>query len=345
MKSNSGVDIFMKTKWYLFIVTIIAVTAIIFSVLQFHQKEEPFEVGVLMIGKNRDQKFNGLKKGLEELGFDNKEITYIVKNANDDEDKMKRQIVALLDDNPDIIVTLGGVESTLLKEEMSEENKRIPVVFAGVAAPKELGLIEDYRSPGGLFTGINNYHTSISGKRLELLTNLVPSIQLVHVIYDSKIEISQLSLNETKEAAKKLNIRIHPYDVSKNSNVNLRNSIKKEEALLILPSFRIEALTDELVSLATDKQIPAMGLYEFEAEKGMLASYGASFYSQGYQAARFVSLIINGNSPADLPVELPDSIRFVINKETKDAIDVLYNQDLLSIAEYIYPDQIARGEK
>ena len=79
-----------------------------------------------------------------------------------------------------------------------------------------------------------------------------------------------------------------------------------------------------------------MGLYDFEAEKGLLASYGASFYSQGYQAARFVSLILQGNKPGDLPVELPDGIRFVINQDTKEELGLSYNQDLLYIADFIH---------
>lgn len=152
----------MKTKWFLFILTVIAFSAGLYGLVEFNQKTEPIEVGVLIIGENRGQKLAGLKQGLDDLGYKKKELTYIVKNAHDDEAKMKRQIVDLLGRDPDIIVTLGGVESTLLKEEVEREDKRIPVVFAGVAAPKGLGLIEDYRSPGGLFTGINNYHTSIS---------------------------------------------------------------------------------------------------------------------------------------------------------------------------------------
>ena len=135
-------------------------------------------------------------------------------NANDDEERLEEQIDDLIGTNPDLIVTLGGVETLRLKDKMEKKNIKIPVVFAGLAAPKELGLIDDYRSPGGIFTGINNYHASISGKRLELLTSLVPSIKEVYVIYDSKIDVSELSLKETQSAARELGIPIKPCDVS-----------------------------------------------------------------------------------------------------------------------------------
>lgn len=327
----------VKTKWYLFFLTTIAFSALIYAFLGV-RGETPAEIGVLMIGENRYEKFTGLKAGLKELGFSTNQIHFTVKNANDDEQLLDKQIDALLKKDPNLIVTLGGIESQRLKEKMDEDNIKIPVVFAGLAAPKELGLIKDYKSPGGLFTGINNYHASISGKRLEMLISLVPATKKVHVIYDSKVDVSKLSLKETRIAARVLDVEISPCDASsKECFDTLRNTVEDGEAILILPSFRIESLTDEIVSLTEEKKIPAMGLYDFEAEKGLLASYGSSFYSQGYQAARFVSLILQGNKPADLPVELPDGIRFVVNQQTKDSLGATYNQDLLQFADLIHP--------
>ncbi|GAM16099.1 ABC transporter substrate-binding protein [Mesobacillus selenatarsenatis] len=328
----------MKTKWYFFFLTTIAISAIIYAFLGV-RGEEPVEIGVLMIGENRYEKFTGLEAGLKDLGYSAKEVNFTVMNAHDDEVLIDKQIDELLDKKPDLIVTLGGIETQRLKARMDEENIEIPVVFAGLAAPKELGLIKDYKSPGGLFTGINNYHASISGKRLEMLTSLVPAIDRVHVIYDSKIDVSKLSLEETRKAAKDLGVAISPCDASSKECLDtLWKTVDDGEAILVLPSFRIESLTDEIVELTEEKKTPAMGLYDFEAEKGLLASYGSSFYSQGYQASRFVSLILQGNKPGELPVELPDGIRFVVNQQTKDSLGVAYNQDLLHIAELIHPE-------
>jgi putative tryptophan/tyrosine transport system substrate-binding protein len=328
----------VKTKWYFFFLTTIAISAIIYAFLGV-RGDKPVEIGVLMIGENRYEKFTGLEAGLKDLGYSAKEVHFTVKNAHDDEALIDKQIDELLEDKPNLIVTLGGIETQRLKAKMDEENIEIPVVFAGLAAPKELGLIKDYKSPGGLFTGINNYHASISGKRLEMLTTLVPAIDRVHVIYDSKIDVSKLSLEETREAARELGINISPCDASSKECLDtLWKSVDDREAILILPSFRIESLTDEIVKLTEEKKIPAMGLYDFEAEQGLLASYGSSFYSQGYQASRFVSLILQGNKPGELPVELPDGIRFVVNQQTKDALGIAYNQDLLHIAELIHPE-------
>nr|WP_249745600.1 ABC transporter substrate-binding protein [Mesobacillus boroniphilus] len=324
--------------------TTVAVSAVIYAFLG-GKGEEPVEVGVLMIGENRYEKFIGLEAGLKDLGYSGQEVHFTVKNAKDNEELIEKQIDQLLAIEPNLIVTLGGIETQRLKEKMDDKNIEIPVVFAGLAAPKELGLIQDYKSPGGLFTGINNYHASISGKRLEMLTSLVPAIERVHVIYDSKIDVSKLSLEETRIAAKTLGVEISPCDASSKECLDkLWKTVDDGEAILVLPSFRIESLTDEIVKLTNEKRIPAMGLYDLEAKKGLLASYGSSFYSQGYQASRFVSLIIQGNKPGDLPVELPDGIRFVINQQTKAALGVTYNQDLLHIADLIHPEVQGGGK-
>jgi len=328
----------VKTKWYFFFLTTVAVSAILYAFPGF-KANEPAEIGVLMIGENRLEKFTGLENGLKDLGYSNKEIHFTVKNARDDEELLDKQIEDLLQTAPDLIVTLGAIESQRLKAELDKKKITIPVVFAGLAAPKELGLIKDYKSPGGMFTGINNYHASISGKRLEMLTSLVPNIKKVHVIYDSKIDVSKLSLKETRIAANALGVEIAPCDASSKECMDrLWRTGKQGEAILILPSFRIESLTEDIVKLTEEKKIPAMGLYDFEVKMGLLASYGSSFHSQGYQAARFVSLILQGNKPGELPVELPDGIRFVVNQQTKDALGIRYNEDLLKLAELVHPD-------
>jgi len=325
----------MKTKWYFFILLIITVTVLFNNVIS-QPEQPPVKIGVIMIGESRVEKLTGLKNGLKDLGYEENTINFVVINAYDNETKLSAEIDELLKNKPTLIVTLGGVETLTVKEKLEKNKINIPVVFAGVAAPKEIGIIKDYRSPGGLFTGINNYHTSISGKRLELLHELVPSAKRFHVLYDKNTKVSMLSLENTKEAAKKLSLQIIPINVSEPDFLKkLSNNIHENDALLMLPGFRIESLTDEIANFSKKHRVPAMGIYGNEVEEGILASYGVSFEDQGYQAARYISLIIQGNSPSDLPVELPDTIRFYINKEVSDSLGLTLNHELIPIANFI----------
>ncbi|CEG29256.1 ABC transporter substrate-binding protein [Bacillus sp. B-jedd] len=324
----------MKTKWYLFFLTIATISMLVYSAAG-SVVEAKTKIGVLMVGDSRHEKLTGLKKGLKDLGYEDGEFIFIVKNAGDQPAKLNGQIDALLASSPDIIVSMGGVETIRLKELGEKKGLQVPVVFAGVAAPQELGLIKDYKHPGGKFTGISNYHTSITGKRLELLKDLVPSIGRVHVIYDTAISASKISLKETETAAEKLSLTIVPWDIrTPGFEGKLTAEARPGDALFILPSFKIESMTADLARLAHENRLPSMGIYKNDVSGGFLASYGAGYYEQGYQAARYISLLVKGNSPGDLPVELSDNLQFVISKNEADFLKLELNPDLMSIADY-----------
>ncbi len=335
----------MKVKWYLFLLSIVAISFFIYSFFD-SPRQAPTKIAVLMIGDSRYEKLSGLKAGLTDLGYKAKEYQFIVKNAKDDPKKLTTISKQLLDLHPDLIVTLGGIETTEIKKWLDKDKLKIPVVFAGVASPQEIGLIQNYKKPGGEFTGINNDQVSISGKRLELLHDLVPSIKRVHILYDANIEISRLSLKATESAAQQLTIPIKEWNVSEKGFLNrFQKDLKQNDALLLLPGYKIEMLNGKIVKLTKQYNLPAMGIYEHEARHGYLASYGASFNDQGYQAARFVSLIMKGNVPSDIPVELPDSYRFIVNKMTENSLGLPLNKDLLYIAEFITTDKKAGVEQ
>lgn len=329
----------MKTRWYFFILIVVIISVLLNNFIS-NRENPPTKVGIIMMGKSRVEKLTGLNKGLHELGYKKDTIQFDVKNAMDNESTLQEIIDELIKEKPDLIVTLGGIETLTLKKKMEEQNIQIPVVFAGVAAPKEIGLIKDYRSPSGNFTGISNYHTSLSGKRLELLHHLVPSAKRFFVLYDKKMKVSVLSLENTMVAAKRLSLPVIPVDVSDQEfTLFVSRNVQKNDALLILPSFRTESLTNELADVIKENKVPVMGIYGNEVEEGILASYGASFEEQGYQAARYVSRIIQGNSPSGLPVELPDTIHFFINSKVKDELGIEINNEMANLAEFIHPDR------
>ena len=333
-----------KIKW---IVAIGIVTLTVTFFLNNDQDPEqlPYKIGVLMTGDSRLEKLAGLKKGLSDLGFKQESLEFIVMNAEDDLARLTQLSQQLTTYDLDVIVTLGAVETLRVKQESEKLNKSIPVVFAGIAAPTQLGLIESYRSPGNLFTGINNYHMNLSAKRLELFSELIIDLERVLVLYDKEIDVGRMSLKITQEAANQLKIPIkefnmHEQDVFKRIKENLRPT----DGLLILPSHYIESLSNEIAQFAIKNQIPSMGIYERDVKQGYLVGYGASFFDLGYQSARHVSLILQGNDPAELPVELPDKINFLLNDQVKNELNIKLNYDLVRMADIYYQADVFEGE-
>ncbi len=301
--------------------------------------ENKYRIGVLMTGENRFEKLEGMKSGLIQLGYQIEKFDFIMKDAKDDVARMQLGAKELVEDNLDLIVTLGGIETQQVQEVMNQSKKNVPVVFVGIAAPIELGLIEEYHAPGSTFTGVNNFHMNLSAKRLEMFVDLVPEMERVVVLYNSNIDISAMSLKIVKETAQKLNVDIFPYDFHADPSLEMLEShLLDSDGLMILPSYQIEAMADMIAKLLLRWQLPSMALYDHEVEAGYLFGYGSSYFGQGYQAARHVSLILQGNDPAALPVELPDSIEFFVNEDTQKALNIELNVDILNLAEKIRGD-------
>lgn len=325
------------------LITFIAIVIVLIFFLE--DLEQPtYKIGVLMTGENRLIKLDGMESGLEKLGYQLDSIQFIVEDADDDVSKLDKLAQGLLKKNPDLIVSLGGIETQVLEKNMKKIQTFIPIVFVGIAGPYELGLIKEYQSPGSYFTGVNNFHMNLSSKRLEMFTELVPNMERVYVIYSEGVDISEMSLDIVDVAATKMNVDIIKVDVNRTGALKqLEAAITNKDGILTLPSYQVELLAEEISALALRKKVPTMGIYDYEVEAGYLFSYGSMFFDQGYQAARHVSLILQGNEPNDLPVELPDSIRFIINEEVRKTLAIDVNQDISKLAE-IYERGSERNE-
>lgn len=324
----------MKRKWIIVISVFLFISTIGFLIFNPEKEQPSFKVGVLMTGENRLVKLEGMKNGLENLGYNMSSIEFIIKSANDNRDELDDLAKILLLEDLDVIVTLGGIETQVLDRKMKELQQFIPTVFVGIAAPYELGLIQDYQYPGTYFTGINNFHMNLSVKRLEMLLDLVPEMERVFLIYSGGIDISEMSLQMVVEAANRKNIDIIEVDLNRTGALKqLEAATTERDGILTLPSYQVELLAEDIAAVANEKKVPTMGIYDDDVEAGFLFSYGSTFYDQGYQAARHVSLILQGNKPENLPVELPDVIRFILNEDIHSKLNVEVNEDIRKLAE------------
>ncbi|UCZ52465.1 ABC transporter substrate-binding protein [Bacillus shivajii] len=299
--------------------------------------EDPRKViGVLMTGENRLLKLEGLRDGLNKFGYTENQLQFLIKQAEDDARQLDVLAYELLEEEVDMIASFGGIETQVLNEILIEKEKEVPVVFVGMAAPLEVGIIDDFRQPKGNFTGVNNYHMSMSSKRLELFHELLPDLERVVVLYSEGIDISRRSLQVTKEAAEKIDMPILPTNIEEIEDLQkLKEILTSNDGILTMPSFQIEGLTDQIVAVSMEYQIPAMGVYKDDVHAGYLVSYGTSFYGQGYQAARHISLILQGNQPQDIPVELPDQLEFYLNEGMLQELNITINKDLMNFVEIV----------
>lgn len=335
----------IRTITIAFILTIVLAIMTIFFINWWSPLADKGEtkktVGILLSGDMRLNKLIGLQEGLEEQGYlEGVNITYVVHNAKDDGKKIDYLASKLITQKPDVLVALGGVEGDGLKKMLLYHNEEIPIVLAGVASTVNRGLVNQMLDHQTNITGVDNYHAQLAGKRLELLTKLLPDHKRVMVIYDPTVPPGRHSLAMAEKTAENLPVKLIKYQVNAEtfSLTHLAEVLVEEkvQSILLLSSFFLEAAADDLFHLAMAHQIPVMGVNIHEPYQGSFASYGVSFYQQGIQAAPLVAKILHGQHPSQIPIESPDKIELVVNMAVANELGLKVSPVGLSYATVIY---------
>jgi len=309
---------------------------------QLKTEAEPVKtVGILLAGDMKLDKLVGLKEGLEEQGYlGGVNINYVVENAKDNGKIFNSLASDLIAKKPDVLVALGGVEADALREILTFQQEEIPIVLAGVASTVKRGLVNNLQDHETNITGIDNYHTQLAGKRLELLTKLLPDTRRVMVIYDPEVIPGLQSLDIIENTAALLDIELVKYPVVAKDLImtELPQALLNHEvdAILLSSSYFLEAAADELFRLSLDFKVPVMAVNKHEAYRGAFAAYGVSLYEQGRQAAPLIAKIFLGQHPSQIPVELSEKIELVVNMDVIKRLGLKVSPVGLSYAKAIY---------
>jgi len=328
-----------KWRW---IIGGLALFSLIIGALLFAfpvEKQPVAKIGILLANDNRLAKVEGLKEGLERLGYqEGQSITYQIINVQNQFSDLTTMANRLIAEKPDVLVAAGGVEAQTLKELTAKMKHPIPVVFMGILSPVSIGLVSNSFHPEGNLTGLNNYHLELTPKRLELLHRLLPDIRNVAVLGDTRVPFFQQIQLNIQEAAKELSLTLGMYTVSTPEEVTKafqRMSNDKVEGIILLPGFFLETSTTQVVELAMQKKLPVFGVYPSDTEEGCLASYGTPYKAQGAQTAQLIYKILRGQTPKDIPVETPEDLVFSVNLRTAQQLGIRLAPNVLSFADQV----------
>jgi putative ABC transport system substrate-binding protein len=202
--------------------------------------------------------------------------------------------------------------------------------------PVGQGLVASLARPGGNLTGLNYFNEAISGKRLELLKELVPGLARVAVLRNPSNEVHAIFWQETEVAAQKLGVALQPLEVRGPEDFEAAFAAATRgnaQALLAFDDALTLTYRHRIVALAASSRLPAMyGLREFP-DDGALMSFGANLTNQVRRLATFVDKILKGAKPADLPIEQPTKFELVINRKTANALGLRVPPTLLAQAD------------
>src|SRR5215813_11478985 len=277
------------------------------------------------------------EKGLESEGWSlgqNLRIEY--RYAEGDSARMQTLAKELVELKPDCI--LG--QSTPVTDALMQATRIIPIVFVAVTAPIGSGFVASMARPGGNITGFTVLQASIAGKYLEMLKEAVPQLARVAIMYNpNSVPAGGTFFSRPFiEAATKLKVRpitAEVHDPSEIENAVTKLGRESGSGLILVPDNFMSVHRDLIISLAARFRIPAIYPYRYFAEAGGLVSYGVHAVDQFRRASEYVSRILRGAKPADLPVQAPTKFELVINLRTAKDLGIVIPRILLAGAEQV----------
>ena len=274
-------------------------------------------------------------EGLRDLGYvEGQTIAIEWKWGQDRAEGLPELAAELVGRNVDVIVTGGTPAAKALKSATGT----IPIVMAIIGDPVAAGLVESLARPGGNATGFSIVAPDLSGKRLELLKEIVSEVSPVAVMLNTRNPQSQFELKEMQAAARAMGLQLHPIQISPEDKLEeafAAMSRASARALIILTDPIFFSQRRKIVDLATRSRLPAMYFFQEFAEEGGLMSYGPSDTDLYRRSATYVDRILNGAKPSELPVEQPTKFDLVINLKAAKALGLDISPMLLARADKV----------
>ena len=275
------------------------------------------------------------RQALRELSYvEGKNIVIESRYAEGKLNRLTELVAELVRLKVDVIVTAGPQSTRAAKEATST----IPIVMTNDPDPVGDGFVAGLAHPGGNITGLANFSPELSGKRLEILRDVVPKLSRVAVIGTSTNPGYPQVSKEIELAAKAFKLQLQYLDVldSKDIETAFRAAKKgRADALLTLTSGILSAQRTQTVELTAKNRLPTIFHDGRFVEAGGLMTYGVNVLDLDRRAATYVDKILKGAKPADLPVEQPTKFELVINLKAAKQIGLTIPQKVLAQADRV----------
>ena len=276
------------------------------------------------------------RQSLRELGYvEGKNVVIEWRGADNIPERSMAEAEELVRVKVDIIVTGGSTSTRSAKEATST----IPIVMVQDDDPVGSGFVASLARPGGNITGLSTLSPELSGKRLELLKEIIPRLSRVAVIGNLNSPGSPQGLKEIELAAGAFGVKLQHLDVLTTKDIEpaFHAAVKgRADAALenIVGNIR-SAAQKELAELAVKNRLPVMRERPEHVEAGGLMSYGVNLTDLARRAATYVDKILKGAKPADIPVEQPKKFEFIINLKAAKQIRLTIPPNVLVRADRV----------
>jgi putative ABC transport system substrate-binding protein len=283
----------------------------------------------------RQRGLEAFRQGLRELGYvEGQNIAIESRSAEGKDDRLPALAADLVRSKVDVIVAASGAATRAVQQ----TTRTIPIVMSLVNDPVGSGLVASLARPGGNVTGLTIMAPDLSGKRLQLLKEVVPKVSRVALLRNPDNPADAAMLREAEAAAQALGVRLQILKTRTPQEIEgaFAAMIKERAgAFLMLSDAIFFTQRRQIAELAAKGRLPSISGASDYPDAGGLMGYGANLSDLERRAATFVARILKGAKPGDLPVAQPTKFDLVINLRTAKAIGLTIPPSLLQRADRI----------
>ena len=295
-------------------------------------------IGVLWHAGSAEEEgpyFRGLIEGLTNLGYvDGRNIILEHRFPNETPDLFRSMAAELVSSKVDILIGVGSQTAHYVKSATTT----IPIIFVFSPDPVGTKLVASLAQPGGNATGLTNFAADLIGKRLQYLKDAIPGLSRVALLVNPTTQVARLYIDVTEAAAAKLNLVNQVFEAQAHNELEktFDRMAQSDMQAVTINSEGMAFQHKEFISkLAVARRLPLSVWSRETLQAGALMSYGPDQVAICRRAAVFVDKILKGAHPAELPVEEPTKIEFLVNLKTAKALGMSIPYSLLVNADEV----------
>src|SRR5579875_326399 len=255
-----------------------------------------------------DAATQGFKQALKDKGL---KVKFDEQNAQADINNTQSIAKNFVGEKEDLIFANATPSATAALN----ATKEIPIIFTSVTDPVGSGLVKSFDKPGGNITGTTDNHPDATKKTISFITDEVKA-KKIGVIYNSGEENSRVQVKAVKKITDEKGAKLIEVSVSNTSEVKqaAESLVGRVDAIYIPTDNTVVTALDSVIAVANNKKIPLFVGELDSMKKGAVAASGFSYYDLGYQSGLMAADILTGKKkPSEIPVELPKTLKLVIN--------------------------------
>jgi putative tryptophan/tyrosine transport system substrate-binding protein len=286
-------------------------------------------------GEEGKTRVSALRQGLLELGWaEGRNVQFDIRLAGGDVRRMESNAVEVAGSAPDVVVATSHATIKALRQ----VNSSVPIVFVLVANVVESGLVESQARPGRNITGFTNFEPAIAGKWLEVLKEAAPQIRRAVALFSPETSLYGLSVPYIEAAGAQLGVR--PTAAPVRNAAAIEQTIdalarEPDSGLIVMPGPLALVNRDLILTLTSQRRLPAIYPYRTYSEAGGLISYGIDVRDLFRRSGSYVDRILRGENAGDLPIQAPTKYELVINLKTAKALGLTVPDSLLARADEV----------